>query len=240
MEHTHSAVELNEGVRLSPEVRLLPGNRLEVTIFGVRGEPHVEVRTLQEWAERWQLELGELAARLRDPKGCWPVSALKLPQNARWAYLIRRDGYEGRSVKEIAESLGIQVQALLARLRLGWPVERAVATPARLMVGRPRAGVPAMRERYKANEAPFEFRGVFATMREHCERLGLNYTTVVARTFKRTNKVKRADGTTVVHVYPGLSKQDALAAGKVRKRRTRSDKGVSRPFHVARGTYKQW
>lgn len=200
-----------------------------------------QTASVADWARRWNLPLATLVARLRDPKGCWPVWALRLPESAQAAYTVARDGYDGMTFAELAERLGIQQQSLRARLLKGWSVEQAVSVGA-LSTGRPKVVADdAAGVRIPANA--FEFRGVVDTLRGHCDRLGYNYYTVLARTQDRKLKVRQRDGTVKEFFYPAMSKAQALAAGKRKSgpaRRTRSDKGKERPhLRVPFGPYRE-
>lgn len=200
--------------------------------------------SLADWARRWNLPIATLVARLRDPKGCWPVWALRLSEKAQAAYTVARDGYvlggEHLTFAQLAERLGLQEQSLKARLVKGWSVEQAVSVGA-LGTGRPKVVSDGdTGARVPANA--FEFRGVVDTLRGHCERLGYNYLTVLARTQDRKVKVKR-NGQVKEFFYPAMSKPQALAAGKRKSgpaRRTRSDKGKERPhLRVPFGPYRE-
>lgn len=244
-----------------PLVTIMPGRVLRLAFLQAGGRYRVEEHPVAEWAARWSLPVDVVVRRLLDPKGCWPPSALKLPEKAEAAYTLERDGYEvdGKRLgfTELAQRLGIQRQTLRARLMAGWEVEAAVSVanvamerwapnrPSETALEQARQEGKALRVtgRYRPSEQPFEFRGKLGTLREHCEHWGYNYYTVLARTQDRKLKVKQRDGTVKEFFYPAMSREAALAAGRRKSgpaRRTRSDKGKERPhLRVPFGPYRE-
>lgn len=206
-------------IDLSPEVRLYPGPILAIlpkrgcgmgaySLWSQRQE-----RTVEDWARLWGLQVRTLVQRVRDPKGCWPVWALHLSEHEGRVYLAKRDGItvDGvkRSIAQWAKHIGITPAAIIARLH----------NPRLELhdVVRNRTVGPA--NEWHWNCKPFEYGGITATLREHCERLGLNYTTVYGRT--RARKLKYGMTTP-------LSVQEALAVGARKVRddiRKKSDAG---------------
>lgn len=218
---------LAEGVVLHPD-------RTLSLQFRYRNRPQPwERRHVVEWAAQLALDpplqLAEMIRRLKDPKGCWPAAYLLADAAKASMYVLKRDGAVVDGVHytfdALLEHLGLTEPALSHRLRNGWALEQAVSTKSALAPLRDQrvqadAKIdPASDKRARL----FEYDGVWASLKGHCERLGLNYHTVLSRIQGRRYRVKAADGSMVVQRRsPAMPVYAALRAGR---RKTRSDKG---------------
>lgn len=197
-------------LQLAYNVRFYAGGNL-----GIRAGNHLDkhlpyiVRPLAEWASMWGLKVATLAARAKDG---WPARALRLPEDQGWLFLAERDGitFGGRtqSLKDWAREIGVAPRSLLARLRT------------RCKGPHDLDGLAAALTERKVIAGEFVYMGHKASLREHCLRLGLNYSTVRSRVAGR-----RVPGS-VEWMYPPMNLVSALAAGR---RKERADKGYPNP-----------
>ena len=140
----------------------------------------------------------------KTPGGCGQMAAWEVRHHGATV-----DGVHG-SAAHWAAVCGLSVAALLSRILYtrNMTLAQALTTP----TNRPRVpstAKKAVERPYKATERPFEYEGVYGTLQEHCERLGLPYARVRGRTY-----AKRLNG----KVYPALTREQALDAGLRRPR----------------------
>jgi hypothetical protein len=211
-----------------------------------------ERRPAIEWAQFAALAPQELLARLKDPKGCWPADHLLSHGPKARMYVLRRDGVNGVPLAEHLSKIGLTEYGLEQRLVRQQCQQHAVQSKEAFKTGRPAASVkdsrlgpmsdeqvlfaPAMRPgrtRLPTEPKPtsdrmrrFDYGGIVDTLKGHCDRLGLNYYTVMSRI--RGYQRKQKDGT--VRHYPGVSVTAALSQG--RHRPVRRDKGTKRKPYV--------
>jgi len=200
-------------LQLSYRNRLLPWERKHIT----------------EWAALRMIAPAELVRRIKDPKGCWPATALVAGPARAALYELRRDGCNGKPLAEHLRDLGIVEQTLLQRLSAPqrWTREQALT----MRNNAPGAGAAlasagsVQRDKKDRRLRLLSFDGVTDTLKGHCARLGASYHTILSRTRGRT--VRGA-------YYPAMTVFQALRLGASRKERC--DKGAKRQGYKRRLT----